>query len=314
MSNTPASEQRLWAIISHLSALALGMGIVLPVIGWSDQRRKSNYASFQCLQALGYQSLGYTIWILSYLVIIIVASILLLVTLGSRTGRGQNMDAAVPPWTIMILIVVIGSLVAYFLLPIIAAVACAFGRDFRYPILGNRLAGYLAYDLAEAGEEQTWLIEDHEDRWVAGMGHFSVIIAIWGMAAPLIAWVLQGQRRLFLKLQSMQALVYQAGVTILYLGTVFFYLFGVMIISLMAMLGRTENMRMDSPVAMAGILFLAVSLLVIVLVMLLVPLLHILGQWAGYRVLKGDDYRYPLVGRLVEKWISQNSTSKEKIP
>jgi uncharacterized Tic20 family protein len=82
----------------------------------------------------------------------------------------------------------------------------------------------------------------------------------------------------------------------------------------MAMLGRTENMRMDSPVAMAGILFLAVSLLVIVLVMLLVPLLHILGQWAGYRVLKGDDYRYPLVGRLVEKWISQNSTSKEKIP
>jgi uncharacterized Tic20 family protein len=146
------------------------------------------------------------------------------------------------------------------------------------------------------------------------MGHFSVIIAIWGMAAPLIAWVLQGQRRLFLKLQSMQALVYQAGVTILYLGTVFFYLFGVMIISLMAMLGRTENMRMDSPVAMAGILFLAVSLLVIVLVMLLVPLLHILGQWAGYRVLKGDDYRYPLVGRLVEKWISQNSTSKEKIP
>jgi uncharacterized Tic20 family protein len=214
----------------------------------------------------------------------------------------------------MILILVIGSLVAYFLLPIIAAVACAFGRDFRYPILGNRLAGYLAYDLAEAGEEQTWLIEDHEDRWVAGMGHFSVIIAIWGMAAPLIAWVLQGQRRLFLKLQSMQALVYQAGVTILYLGTVFFYLFGVMIISLMAMLGRTENMRMDSPVAMAGILILAVSLLVIVLVMLLVPLLHILGQWAGYRVLKGDDYRYPLVGRLVEKWISQNSTSKEKIP
>jgi hypothetical protein len=37
-------------------------------------------------------------------------------------------------------------------------------------------------------------------------------------------------------------------------------------------------------------------------VMLLVPLFHILGQWAGYRILEGDDYRYPLVGRLVEKW------------
>jgi len=313
MSNAPASEHRLWAIISHLSALALGMGIVLPIIGWSDQRRKSNYASFQCLQALGYQSLGYTIWILSYLVIIIVASILLLVTLGSTTGRGQNMDAVLSPWTIMIFIVVIGFFVVYFLLPIIAAVACAFGRDFRYPILGNRLAGYLGYDHARAEDEQPWLIEDHEDRWVAGMGHFSVSIAIWGMVAPLIAWVLQGKRSFFLNFQSVQTLVYQAGVSILYLGTVFLYLFGIVIISLIAMMGWTGNVRMDSPVGIAGILFFGVSLLVAVIVMLFVPLLHILGQWAGYRVLKGDDYRYPLVGRLVEKWISRDSTAKEKI-
>jgi uncharacterized Tic20 family protein len=290
------------------------MGIVLPVIGWSDQRRKSNYASFQCLQALGYQSLGYTLWILSYLVIIIVASIILLATLGSETGSGQNIEAVWSPWTIMIFIVVFGCFVVYFLLPIIAAVACAFGRDFRYPILGNRLAGYLGYEPVQAGSEQPRLIEDHEDRWVAGMGHFSVIIAIWGMAAPLIAWVLQGHRSLFLKFQSVQVLIYQAGVTILYLGTVFLSLVGVMIISFIAMMGWTENVRMDSPVGIAGIVFFAVSLLVIVLVMLLVPFLHILGQCAGYRVLRGDDYRYPLVGGLVERWISKNSTPKEKIP
>jgi uncharacterized Tic20 family protein len=313
MSNAPASEHRLWAIISHLSALALGMGIVLPIIGWSDQRGKSNYASFQCLQALGYQSLGYTIWILSNLVIIIGASILLLVTLGSTTGSGQNMDTVLSPWTIMIFIVVIGFFVVYFLLPIIAAVACAFGRDFRYPIMGNRLASYLGYDPARTQDEQLWLMEDHEDRWVAGMGHFSVIIAIWGMVAPLIAWVLQGKRSLFLKFQSMQTLVYQASVTLLYLGSVLLYLFGIAIISLIATMGWTGNVRMDSPVGIVGIVFLAISLLVVVIVVLLVPLLHILGQWAGYRVLKGDDYRYPLVGRLVEKWISRDSTAKEKI-
>jgi len=83
MSITPTTEDRIWAVLSHLSSLAFGMGIGLPIIGWSDQRRKSNYASFQSLQALGYQSLGFTIWILSYLVIIIVASIILLAMLGS---------------------------------------------------------------------------------------------------------------------------------------------------------------------------------------------------------------------------------------
>ena len=43
-------------------------------------------------------------------------------------------------------------------------------------------------------------------------------------------------------------------------------------------------------------------MLIVFVIILIVPLFHILGQWAGYRVLKGDDYRYPLVGRLVEKW------------
>jgi uncharacterized membrane protein len=49
--------------------------------------------------------------------------------------------------------------------------------------------------------------------------------------------------------------------------------------------------------------FAALALLALVLLML-VPLLHILGQWAGYRVLKGDDYRYPVIGRLVERQIA----------
>src|SRR5512141_2017118 len=47
MNTTPTTEDRIWAIISHLSSLALGMGIVLPIVGWLDQRRKSNYAAFQ---------------------------------------------------------------------------------------------------------------------------------------------------------------------------------------------------------------------------------------------------------------------------
>jgi uncharacterized membrane protein len=49
-----------------------------------------------------------------------------------------------------------------------------------------------------------------------------------------------------------------------------------------------------------------------ILIMLFVPLLHIMGQWAGYRILKGDEYRYPVVGRLVEKWVSKNTKSTEE--
>ena len=311
MNTTPTTEDRIWAVISHLSALAFGMGIILPIIGWSDQRRKSNYASFQSLQALGYQSLGFTVWLLAYLVVVIVA----LTNLVATTGPGGNgigsPGAALAPGIIIFFVVVIGFLVLYFLLPIGAAVACALGKDFRYPVLGDRLARYLAYDPTQKPVEQTWLVEDHEFRWVTAAGHFSVLIMLWGMLAPLAAWLLYGKRSLFLKFQSIQTLVYQAGVTILYFAGAVLYSLG--LFALIASMGGIGQPGDSSSLGIFGIVISGILLLLGSVIILLIPLLHILGQWAGYRVLKGDNYQYPLVGRLVDKWISKKSDVEEKL-
>jgi uncharacterized membrane protein len=56
---------------------------------------------------------------------------------------------------------------------------------------------------------------------------------------------------------------------------------------------------------MTGLVIFLVFMLVFLAIILIVPLLHIMGQWAGYRVLKGDNYHYPLLGNLVEKQISK---------
>jgi len=310
MNNAPTTEDRIWAVISHLSSLAFGMGILLPIIGWSDQRRKSNYASFQCLQALGYQSLGFTIWILSTLVVIILTSVILLAVPGFTGEGSNNVDVIRAPWMIVFFIVVSGIFALYFLLPVIAAIACALGRDFRYPIMGDRLARYLEYNPALRVEEHTWLIEDREFRWVAGMGHFSILIMLWGMLAPLTACILYGKRSTFLRFQSIQTLVFQAGVTVLYLGAGSMFLFGFLL--LVVVIGFTGEPNLNSSMRMIGIVILGGSLLISFVIVLLIPLLHILGQWAGYRVLMGDDYRYPWIGRIVDKWISKNSAIEEK--
>ncbi len=309
MNTSPTPESRIWAVLSHLSALLMGMGIILPIIGWSDQRRKSNYASFQTLQALGYQSLGYTIWLLLYLVSIIVTSIIVLVAVEPGSGSSGNPDAVLVPWTIAFTAVVLGFLALYLLLPIIAAIACALGKDFRYPIMGDRLARYLGYDPVRKSEEQAWLIEDHEFHWVAAMGHFSVLIMLWGMLAPLTAWILHGKRSLFLKFQSIQTFVYQAVVTVLYFVGAFLYIGGLFaLIASMGWLGQSEG---SSSPGIVGIVIFGVLLALGGVIILVIPLLHILGQWAGYRVLKGEDYRYPLVGRLVERWISKKSVEEK---
>lgn len=309
MNRTPTTEDRIWAVLSHLSALSFGMGILLPVVGWSDQRRKSNYASFQCLQALGYQSVGFTVWILSYLVIIILASFILLVIFEQEVGS-QTSASVLSPGTVILLILIFGGFVLYFILPFIAAIACALGKDFRYPILGDRLSRYLRYGSTQNVEKPAWLDEVHEIRWVAAMGHFSILIALWGMLAPLTAWILQGKKSLFLTFQSIQTLVFQALTTLLYVVGLILYSFGIFLF--VFSLGAIGGPDLNAPTGIGSTVMMIVILLLAAALILFVPLLHILGQWAGYRVLKGEDYHYPLIGKLVERQMSKYSPIEEK--
>jgi len=310
MNNALSTEDRIWAVISHLSAIAFGMGILLPIIWWSEQRRKSNYTSFQCLQALGYQSLGYTVWFLIYLLVAFVLVIIMFLALSLVAEENVTFDKIMLGWMSFLIVFMLGMLAIYLLLPVIAAVSCAFGRDFRYPILGKRLAHYLGYDSVGSSEEQAWLIEDHEDRWVAAMGHFSILIMLWGMLAPLTAWLLQGKRSLFLKFQSVQTLVYQAGVFFVFLGAGFIAMAGMVIFPVTMWASSSHDP--NAPIGMIGIVFLLLIMLIALAIILLIPLFHVLGQYAGYRVLKGDDYHYPLVGRLVEQWMSKQVNSGEE--
>lgn len=306
MKSVLSTEERVWAVLSHLSALAFGMGIVLPVIAWSEQRRKSNYAAFQSLQALGYQSLGYTLWILGSLVIILIQSVFTVRELASAIQSGEDPTSFMGPVMSLHFVVMILLIGVYLLPPVIAAVATAMGRDFRYPFMGDRLARYLGYEASKTDDESNWLIEDHEDRWVAAMGHFAVIIAIWGMLAPLAAWILQGKRGLFLRFQSIQTLAFQIFVTLLFFSSGFVYLFG--FIAFAVTIGFSAGGEFNSSTAIIGFIILGASLLLTMAIILVIPLFHIQGQWAGYRLLKGDNYRYPVVGQWVEKRVMKEKS------
>jgi len=306
MTTKPTTEERIWAVISHLSVLAFGMGLVLPIIGWSEQRRKSRYASFQCLQAFGYQSLGYTIWLLTFLILFI----LFLVIFAFMAGKSAPADPFIRIWGVFFGFVMLGLIGLYLLLPVIAAVVCAFGKDFQYPVLGKRLARYLS--VGSSDERAESLNSEHEDRWVAAMGHFSVIIIFWGLLAPAATWILQGKNTAFLKFQSIQTTIYQVFVNILYLGT---FIFSFLVsIPMMAVMGLVGNPSQSSSANLLGLILFLFSLVILSVAFLIIPLFHVLGQWAGYRVLKGDNYRYPILGKLVEKKMEKSYGVQELAP
>lgn len=286
----PTSEERILAVISHLSALALGAGVIIPAVFWTGQREKSKYAAFQSLQAYGYQTLGYTFWMLSYLLVMMLIFVALIAMAFFTKNNPGLKDTISTTFAIIILVVVCLGLGIYLLLPVIGALMCGMGRDFRYPILGSRLGRYLGYD--PAGDAS--LDSAAEERFAASMGHFAVILPLIGLLGPLYLWASLGKRSPFLRFQSAQTAIYQGLVNLFTYGMGFLSIFSLVLVVYLATPMGGEGAALAGLMAMTCVLMIT---------MLIVPCFHILGQWAGLQILRGRDFRYPLIGQFAAKWL-----------
>lgn len=288
----PSSQDRLLAVIAHLAALAFGSGVIVPAALWSENRRKSAYVRFQTLQAFGYQSLGYTLWLLTMLLLLVLFYIALVVIALLVPDSAQN-ETVITVFSIAIVVMMFGSMGLYLLVPLIGAVLCGLGKDFRYPLLGGRLARSLGYDNSNP---DALLDSAFEERFAAAMGHFAVILPIWGMLAPAWLWISHKSHSPWLKFQSAQTTIYQLIVNVLYFGLTFASIF--IGFGSMALFALTVDL--GEWTAVAGLMVMTCLL---GCTGLIVPLFHILGQWAGLQTLRGRDFKYPLLGGWVAKWI-----------
>jgi uncharacterized Tic20 family protein len=289
----PTGEERILAVLAHLAALAHGLGLPLPALLWAEQRKNSRYVAFQTLQAYAFQSLGYTLWFLTVLALAVVlllgmTIINAIAPIGTEAASGLFLVFSIG---------VAGLFMIYNLLAIVAAIACALGRDFRFPLLGGRLAKYIAYDPASPDAP---LNQTHEERFAVAMGHFAVIFPFYGLLGPLGLWITEGKRSAFLRFHSAQTVAYQAAGSLVYTALHLIPLL-LMLPFMIAVLSFGAGPAGDwaNPVtavmALAGLCILAVGVT-------LGPLYHILGQWAGLQTLLGRDFNYPIFARLAARW------------
>ncbi|MDD5361306.1 MAG: DUF4870 domain-containing protein [Ignavibacteria bacterium] len=92
-TNTPTSDERLLALLSHLSVL-FG-GIILPIILWAVQKDKSQFVRFHSLQAIFYH-LVYLCAVLIFVIALVFFVIFFGVSLGAITSRHHNDPGAFP--------------------------------------------------------------------------------------------------------------------------------------------------------------------------------------------------------------------------
>ena len=136
---TYTSEEKLFALLSHLSILIGGM--LLPIIFWATQKDKSKFVAFNALQAIFYQ--------LSYIVltmIIVIVFFFAYIFLGVGAGIffiGESPDFA----PLISVLIMIGLMICY---AAIFAIILGFigyaifigiksyqGELRKYPIIGN---------------------------------------------------------------------------------------------------------------------------------------------------------------------------------
>ncbi len=144
----PSQDERIMAALSHVSALLPMMGIIAPIVIWVTQREKSKYVAFQSLQALAYQLVMILAWFIGMGCYMFSFFGTFITIPFSAPSPDSQTVSPIFGLLFMVPFLVFGSIfVGGFLMVaygFFAAIRTLQGRPFRYAIVGNRVARFIA--------------------------------------------------------------------------------------------------------------------------------------------------------------------------
>ena len=147
-TSTPTQNDKIMAALAHVSAILPLMGVIAPIVIWATQKDKSEFVAFQALQAVAYQLLMILAWFVGMgCYMLSFFSTFLTIPLA---GSSSDVDPTVSPIFILgflIPFIIFGAIfiggAVFIIYGLVGAVATFQGKDFRYLLIGNRLANYL---------------------------------------------------------------------------------------------------------------------------------------------------------------------------
>jgi len=128
-----SKEEKLMALLSHLSIFIPNIGILAPIIIWVTNKEKSNFVRFNALQAIFFQLIFFILMML----FIFVGIILMLVTIP-WFDLSSNAEPGILFFLSMVFMFMYFPLWIIFGIYAVVASAKSFkGRIFKYAIIGR---------------------------------------------------------------------------------------------------------------------------------------------------------------------------------
>lgn len=308
----PTSDEKVLAALAHASVFLSFLSPIGATLVWVFQRAKSKYVRYHALQAMGYQTLAYWVWFIGIFILpfgIVGLNLAIALVAGESSLSSPKAIFLIQP---MFILGIFGMWGLIFLYGFTGAIFCVLGKDFRYPVIGKWLKHRVFNDKNSEEDIETW-----ENYWVGGICHAAAIFQFWGVTMPFIVWLTQKGRSSRLKFQSLQAAIYQLLATVAYFvsyaGFILAYIF---MIAIIVIGGFSTSSAQEVPPAF-GMVFI-IAMLVVALVwlawMVLYPLYFILAGVATIRTMRGHDFKYPILGRIVAKGVlGQNKAETVRI-
>jgi uncharacterized protein len=145
----PTQNDKIMAALAHVSALLPFMGVIAPIVIWATQKDKSEFVAFQALQAVAYQLLMILAWFVG-MGCYMFSFFGTFFTIPFAGANSSDMNPAAAPFFMlgfMIPFIVFGAIFVggalFVIYGLIGAIQVFQGKNFRYIILGDRLANYL---------------------------------------------------------------------------------------------------------------------------------------------------------------------------
>ena len=307
----PPMGARITSTFAHASILLPGIGILVPVILWSNRKKYSHVARNQTLQALIFQLFQW-IWIqLLSLVVFIAVFIYASISTASHLTPEVYSNRMLTAIVASIILIAIGWFI-YLLFGVTGAVACLSGRNYRYPWLSRWIDQYIArnqvvsYDPDQGAEPKSAVVQesinDREDQLVAAVSHAAILIPFMGFLVPFILVTMDKEKSLQNRFQVMQSLIFQLLGQVINFVLISCQMVMVLIIGVPIVLLNFDGQLFTSEPVILGIGLIVIFLLLINFFILLVtPLLATLGIIASVQVLRGKMYHYPILGRMLAK-------------
>jgi uncharacterized Tic20 family protein len=302
---------RIVTAFAHFSFLIPGIGILVPVILWTFRKKHSKFVRNQTLQAMVFQLLQW-IWIqLITLIVFFVVFINASISTASHLTPEVYSSRMLTVFIVSSIVISIGWFI-YLIFGVIGAVVCLSGRNFRYPFLGRWIDQFVAENqgrFSEPGnnaEPNTAAVPEsianREDQLVAAVSHAAILIPLIGFLVPFILVTMDKEKSQQNRYQTMQSLIFQQ------LGQVInLVLFGcqlVMVLGIgvpLALLNSIGQLFTSEPLIVVAALIVIFLMLINFFILLAMPLLATFGIVASVQVLRGKEYHYPILGKMLAK-------------